>query len=172
VDAYAGYRANERPEAFWLDARMEETELKGVYEIEAVEDRWYDPNAEYFKVRTVDGKRYILRYDERADEWTLQSDLDGVELLGRPNIELVTVGPEAIRAAELRIAGCGRCRPDESDNLFDSILADVLGKHGPFEFVLTETARSRTAKRRSQRKRSSSRRAGLRLRRDSILCFD
>jgi hypothetical protein len=41
----------------------------------------------------------------------------------------------------LRIAGCEKCRPDESDHLFDSILADVLGKHGAVEFLLTETAR-------------------------------
>lgn len=141
VDAYSGYKANERPEAFWLDERIVESELKGIYEIEAVEDRWYDPGAEYFKVRTADSKRYILRYDERVDEWTLQSGFDGAELLARPDIELVTVGPQTIRAAELRIAGCERCRPDESDHLFDSILAEVLEKRGPIEFVLTETAR-------------------------------
>jgi hypothetical protein len=91
-----------------------------------VEDRWYDANAEYFKVRSTDGKRYILRYDERADEWTLQSGFDGPELLARPNIELVTVAPDAIRAAELRIAGCERCSPDEADKLFDRKLADIL----------------------------------------------
>src|SRR5688572_11412636 len=93
VDAHSGYKANERVEAFWLDAMIEESELTGVYEIEAVEDRWYAPNAEYFRVRTEDGKRYILCYDERADEWTLQSGFDGVELLARPSIELITVGP-------------------------------------------------------------------------------
>jgi hypothetical protein len=36
---------------------------------------------EYFKVRTLQGKLYLLRYDERADEWTLQSGFDGDELL-------------------------------------------------------------------------------------------
>jgi hypothetical protein len=45
----------------------------GVHDIDAVEDRWYDPNAEYFKVRTVEGKRYILRYSEQEAQWTLQS---------------------------------------------------------------------------------------------------
>jgi len=139
VDAYSGYKANERPQAFWLDVQIEQ--FTGIYEIEAVEVRWYDPNAEYFKVRTAEGKRYILRYDEHADEWTLQSGLDGAELLARPNLEFVTVGPDAIRAAELRIAGCERCRPEEADHLFDSILAEVLDKQGRFEFVLSETAR-------------------------------
>jgi len=46
VDAYSGYKANERPIRFWLDATLHENELTGVYEIEAVEDRWYDPNNE------------------------------------------------------------------------------------------------------------------------------
>jgi hypothetical protein len=47
VDAYSGYRANDRPRQFCLD--------ENVFEIAEVEDRWYDPNGEYFKVRTVDG---------------------------------------------------------------------------------------------------------------------
>jgi hypothetical protein len=57
VDAYSGYKANERPLRFWLDAAIRENEMNGVYEIETVEDRWYDPNAKYFKVRTTEGKR-------------------------------------------------------------------------------------------------------------------
>ncbi len=65
----------------------------------------------------------------------LESELDGVELLARPNIELVTVGPQAIREAELRIAGCERCRP-EADHLFDSIQGNnptrVNAAHGVF----------------------------------------
>jgi hypothetical protein len=80
-----GYKANDRPQRFWLDERIDD--LTGINEIEAVEDRWHDPNAEYFKVRTHEGKRYILRHDERADEWTLQSGFDGAELLARPNID-------------------------------------------------------------------------------------
>ena len=47
VDSYSGYKANERPIRFHLD---DET-----YDIASTEDRWQDPNAEYFKVRTVDG---------------------------------------------------------------------------------------------------------------------
>jgi len=91
VDAYSGYKANERPEAFWLDLSLDK--FTGIYEIETVEDRWYDPNAEYFKVRTADRKRYILRYSSHEDEWTLQSGFDGDALLLRPNAEVVTVGP-------------------------------------------------------------------------------
>jgi hypothetical protein len=76
VDAYSGYKANERPKAFWLDERIDP--LNGIYEIEAVEDRWFDPDAEYFKVRTAEGQRFILRYDEPAEKWTLQSGFDGL----------------------------------------------------------------------------------------------
>ena len=82
VDTYSGYRANERPRQFCLD--------EDVFEIVDIEDRWYDPNAEYFKVRTSHGKRYILRYADREDQWTLQSGFDGAELLARPGIELIT----------------------------------------------------------------------------------
>src|SRR5262245_36448216 len=131
VEAYSGYKANERPTSFVLD---EET-----YEIASIEDRWQDPEAEYFKVRTTDGKLYLLRYDQRADEWTLQSGFDGDELLARPSIELISVDAKAIREAESRIAGCEQCHADEADLPFDWILAEVLNKRGPFEFVMAET---------------------------------
>lgn len=38
------------------------------------------------------------------------------------------------------VAGCERCRPQEADHRFADILADVLHKHGSFEFILNETA--------------------------------
>ena len=120
-----------------INARRSEDD----FEIEAVEDRWYEPDAEYFKVRTTGGKRFILRYNERQDEWTLQSGFDGDELLLRPNTQVVTVGPEAIAKTVSQIAGCQRCRGDEAQLLFDSILADVLGMRGAVEFVLSAMAR-------------------------------
>jgi hypothetical protein len=43
--------------------------------------------------------------------------------------------------ARLRETGCERCRPKKSELLFDSIPADVLDKHGAFEFVLAEPAK-------------------------------
>jgi hypothetical protein len=105
-----------------------------------VEDRWYEPDAEYFKVRTSEGKRFILRYNERRDEWTLQSGFDGAELFARPSVNLVTVGPAEIRTAESKISGCQKCRPDEADLPLNYILANVLDKRGSYEFVLTEVA--------------------------------
>jgi hypothetical protein len=35
----------------------------------------------YFKVRSAEGKTYLLRCDEQEDERTLQSGFDGDELL-------------------------------------------------------------------------------------------
>jgi hypothetical protein len=132
VDGYSGFKANERPQQFQVD--------EDDFEIAAVEDRWFNPDAEYFKVRTTDGKRYILRYNERADEWSLQSGFDGAELFARPSIELVTVGPAAIRNVESQIAGCEKCRPNESQIPLNCVLADMLDKRGAYEFVLTEVA--------------------------------
>lgn len=65
VDAYSGYRANERPQRFTLD--------DDTYEISTVQDRWYEPDAEYFKVLTTEGKTYVLRYDQQQDESTVAS---------------------------------------------------------------------------------------------------
>ena len=80
VDAYSGYKANERPLRFWLNAYLDGDKLTGIFEIEAVEDRWYEPNAEYFRVLTKEGKRYTLRYNEQDNFWTLQNAFDGAEL--------------------------------------------------------------------------------------------
>ena len=45
VDAYSGYKANEGPLSFYLDEEA--------YDIDSIEDRWHDSDAEYFKVRTT-----------------------------------------------------------------------------------------------------------------------
>jgi hypothetical protein len=79
VDAYSGYKANERPREFVLDEE--------IYEIAAVLDQWYEPSTTYFKVQSTEGKTYLLRYDEQADEWTLQSGFDGDELFARPSVD-------------------------------------------------------------------------------------
>jgi len=46
-----------------------------------------------------------------------------------------------MRTAESKIAGCERCRGGEADHPFDCILADVQGKHGAFDFILSEAGR-------------------------------
>ena len=63
------------------------------------------------------------------------------ELLSRPGIEFVSVEPATIRTAELKIAGCERCRNDKSDIPFNLVIADVLEKHGAFDFILSESGR-------------------------------
>jgi hypothetical protein len=65
VESYSGHRADERPVRFRLGERW-------IAAAEVV-DRWYDPEATYFKVRGDDGDIYILRHTERRDEWMLTS---------------------------------------------------------------------------------------------------
>lgn len=63
VRCHAGYRGDERPTSFTLD---------GVHhEVTEIVDRWYDPDCRYFKVRTVEGKRSLLRHDLNRDRWEL-----------------------------------------------------------------------------------------------------
>ena len=133
VDSYSGYRANERPKQFTLDEQL--------HEIASIEDRWQEPDAEYFKVRTTDGKTYLLRNEQQGDVWTLQGGFDGDALLARPGIEVVTVGAAQIREAERKIEGCEHCHPDDSELPFDWILQQVTGKSGMVDFMMVETAR-------------------------------
>ena len=65
VQAYSGYKANERPCRFRLDNRS--------YEVLEVLDRWYGSDSVYFKVRAEDQNYYILRYNSDQDEWSLES---------------------------------------------------------------------------------------------------
>src|SRR5262245_15991039 len=133
VDAYSGYKANERPRQFMLDDE--------IYEITAVLDQWYEPSAVYFKVQSTEGKTYLLRYDEDSDEWTLQRGFDGDQLFSCPSITLITVDADTIHQAERLIESCQHCHPDDAEIPFDWVLADVAGKRGPYEFVLSRPAR-------------------------------
>ena len=49
VDAYSGYKANERTLRFWLDATLEGDELEGVYEIAEVENPLVRPERRVFQ---------------------------------------------------------------------------------------------------------------------------
>jgi hypothetical protein len=112
-----------------------------IHDIASIGNQWGSPNAIFFKLGSTEDKGYLLRYDERLDQWTVESGFDGDALLARPSIQPITVEPKGIRAAESKIAGCERCRPDESEIPFDWILADIIGKRGSYEFVPAETAR-------------------------------
>jgi hypothetical protein len=65
VECYSGYKADERPVRFLLGERW--------FTVQDVLDCWYDPHATYFRVRSEDGGVYILKHDEAADIWTLES---------------------------------------------------------------------------------------------------
>jgi len=133
VDAYSGYKPNERPRQFTLD--------EVACEIDVVLDQWYEPSAIYFKVQSTEGKTYLLRYDEEADEWTLQSGFAGDELLARPSIKLITIDADVIHRSEQQIESCEHCHHDDAEIPFDWLLAEVSGKRGPYEFMLSESAR-------------------------------
>jgi hypothetical protein len=133
VETYSDYTVNEQPVRFHFD--------DDTFEILSIEDRWHDPNGKYFKVRTTEGKRFLLRCGLQEHLWTLQVSFDGKDLFARPGIQLIAVDGNVIREATCRISGCMQCRRDEADQPFDSIIADVLEKYGSYEFILTEPAR-------------------------------
>lgn len=64
VECHSGYKADEKPVSFILDEKK--------LMIEEIIDQWRGPEFEYFKVLADDGKAYLLRYDERNDEWVLE----------------------------------------------------------------------------------------------------
>ena len=65
VQAYEGYKANERPCRFVLDGHS--------YEVLEVLDQWYGPDTLDFKVRADDQNLYVLRYHSGEGEWSLES---------------------------------------------------------------------------------------------------
>ena len=65
VTCYSGHSYAQEPRAFiWQGERRL---------VAAVERTWRTPSALHFRVRTEDGARFELAYDERADEWRLVS---------------------------------------------------------------------------------------------------
>lgn len=64
VEAYSGYKADERPLRFRLGSRE--------YAVQEVLDKWYGPSGTWFKVLAEDGGHYILKLSD-ASEWSLES---------------------------------------------------------------------------------------------------
>jgi len=133
VDGYSAYRLNEHPLGFELD---------GVYyRIYALEDQWYSPGAQYFKVR-AEGKRFILRYDQSLDEWTLQSAYDGAELFSRSSIRMITIDQDLVRVAEKLIELCEHCNAEGAAIPFDVVLDRVTGSDPSVtDYILEEPAK-------------------------------
>ncbi len=63
VECYAGYKAEQEPRAFTLAGQRRR--------VLGIADRWYGPDADYFKVRADDGHGYLLRRDRSSGEWRL-----------------------------------------------------------------------------------------------------
>ena len=63
VECYSGHSYAQEPRAFtWQERRRV---------IAVVERIWRTPSGPHFRVRTDDGSRFELAYDEQADEWRL-----------------------------------------------------------------------------------------------------
>ncbi|HOI73770.1 MAG TPA: hypothetical protein PLO63_06425 [Syntrophales bacterium] len=70
VECYSGFKANERPVAFTFEGERRE--------ILEITDRWYEGGldsgreiVDYFRVKTADGKTWLLRYQSGTDSWLL-----------------------------------------------------------------------------------------------------
>jgi hypothetical protein len=61
VQAYSGYKGNERPLCF----SMEGKELV----VDHILDRWYGEDYDYFKVLADDAEIYLLKRDRETDRW-------------------------------------------------------------------------------------------------------
>lgn len=68
VECYAGYKADERPLRFRARAKDSRT-----FEVEEILDQWYGIGYRCFKLRADDGNIYILRHEEKEDQWVLDS---------------------------------------------------------------------------------------------------
>jgi hypothetical protein len=62
VVCYSGHTYAERPVSLiW----------EGIeHKVKQIEKEWQEPGARLFKVRTEDGRLFILSYNERGDEWS------------------------------------------------------------------------------------------------------
>jgi hypothetical protein len=65
VESYAGYKGDQYPLRFMLGEQ--------ILEVEEVEDQWYSPSSQYFRVRAGDGNVYVLRHDQELHHWSLES---------------------------------------------------------------------------------------------------
>ena len=68
VECYAGHKADVRPLRFGAHENDSRT-----FEVVEVLDQWYGVGYRCFKVRADDGNLYILRHNEKEDEWVLDS---------------------------------------------------------------------------------------------------
>jgi hypothetical protein len=65
VECYAGYKGDQHPQRFTMGDI--------ILEVREVEDQWYGPSSQYFRVRASDGNVYILHHDLEDDQWRLDA---------------------------------------------------------------------------------------------------
>jgi hypothetical protein len=65
VECYAGYKGEQYPRRFALGDKL--------LEVEQLEDQWYSPSSQYFRIRAADGHIYILRHDQEKESWSLEA---------------------------------------------------------------------------------------------------
>ncbi len=65
VECHSGYKGDQYPQRFRLGER--------VLEVEFVEDQWYSPSSQYFRVQASDGNVYVLCHDQERDTWALDA---------------------------------------------------------------------------------------------------
>ncbi len=65
VECYAGYKGEQYPQRFYLGGQ--------IFEVIEIEDQWYSPSSQYFKVRAGDGNIYILKHEQDLHSWTLDA---------------------------------------------------------------------------------------------------
>jgi hypothetical protein len=68
VECYAGHRADERPRRFHTYDKDSQT-----FEVVEILDQWYGIGYRCFKLLADDGNIYVLRHNEKEDEWVLDS---------------------------------------------------------------------------------------------------
>ncbi len=71
VKCYSGFKANERPTAFTHQGRH--------HEIAEILDRWFEggldpsqPKTDYFKIKTMEGDVFLLRYLSLSYAWAVR----------------------------------------------------------------------------------------------------
>ncbi len=64
VETYSGHRLHERPVRFWRDGAWRT--------VTRVLDRWQEPEALHFKVRTAEGEEFHLQYHRTRDSWEVR----------------------------------------------------------------------------------------------------
>jgi hypothetical protein len=63
VECHSGYKYAERPLALRLEGQR--------LEVMAIEAEWRSPDRHCFRVRTKNGQKFELFYDELYDEWKI-----------------------------------------------------------------------------------------------------